>query len=137
MKKRIYRFLAMFLQVGFLLGCAKPDHITTLKSPSSEFFYTVETYEGHGPLSSDLTRVYAHLERNGKDDKQLVLDGDYLADTRAIWLGPNEATLCISGFTHTFRNRVTLHVDDSTSNTIRTHLQENGCGTEDRTASPK
>src|SRR5260221_8078239 len=126
MKKTIYLPAAMFLYLGFLVGCARPDHVTTLKSPNSEFFYTVETYEGHGPLSSDLTRVYAHLERSGKTDKQLVLDGAYLADTKVLWLGSNEATLCISGFTNTFRNRVTLHVDDSTSNTIRTHLQENG-----------
>jgi hypothetical protein len=73
--KKIYLFAIMFLQVGFLLGCAKPDQVTMLKSPNSEFFYTVEIYNGTG-LAADSTRVFAHLERNGKADKQLVLDGD-------------------------------------------------------------
>jgi hypothetical protein len=138
MKKEICLFVIALLHIVALSGCAKPDQITTLKSPNSEFFYTVETYDGHGPVSSDFTRVYAHLERNGKVDKNLVLDGEYLVVAKVVWLGPNEAILCVpQGFTNTFRNQITLHVDNSPSNTLRTHLQEDNCGPDDRSSMPK
>lgn len=133
----IYPFSTMLVGVCFLLGCAKPDHVTMLKSPRSDFFYTIETFDGKGAISADSTSVYAHLERNGKADKKLVLNGEYLLITKAIWIGPNEAVLCVpEGLTDSFRNQVTLTVGDS-SETIRTHLQESTCGPEDRPSSPK
>ncbi|MGA2001664.1 MAG: hypothetical protein ABSG52_16905 [Terriglobales bacterium] len=117
-------FLAVVLvQLGFTLGCAKPDTVTTLKSPTPGVFYTVETHYGHGPVSADFTRVYAHVERDGKTDKKLVLDGENLVITKAVWANPNEITLWVSGRTNTYRNEVTL-IAGSWSLTIHNQLEE-------------
>ena len=124
-EKRKYIYAITALQLGLLTGCAKPAQITTMKSSTPEIFYTVETYNGHGAVVADSTDVYAHLERNGKVDKKLVLGGEYLLITKAIWHSPTEVTLCMpDGLTRSFRNQVTLDVNDGSSVTIRTHLQE-------------
>jgi len=81
--KRWCLLIALYLTVSFISGCAKPDHVTTVKSPTEGVFYTVETFNGHGAADSDFTRVYAHLERNGESDKKLVVDGGYLEIARA------------------------------------------------------
>jgi hypothetical protein len=86
--------LLTVLLFSFISGCAKPDHVTTIKSPTEGVFYTVETFNGHGAADSDFTRVYAHLERNGKSDKKLVVDGGYLEISKIIWTGPHDVTLC-------------------------------------------
>lgn len=114
----------MLYLVVSLTGCAKPDHVETIKSPVDGLFYTVETYNGHGPADADFTRVYAHLERNGRSDKQLVVDGGYLELSKITWVSPHDVTLCMkAGVTNSFRNEVTLSLDD-TSITINNHLQE-------------
>jgi hypothetical protein len=115
----------ILLQLSIVIGCAKPDRVAVFKSPDPELFYTVETYNGHGAASSDFTRVYAHVERDGKADKKLVLDGEYLLVGKVTWVSANEVNLCISeGLTNSFRNEVTLSAG-SLSKTVRTHLQEN------------
>jgi hypothetical protein len=114
------------LMIVMVSGCAKPDSVITIKSPTQGVFYTVETFKTSGP-TSDTTRVYAHFERNGKDKKLLVLDGGNLTVAKIIWNDPNDATLCLSGgITETFRNQVTLIVGDAPddSETINNHLQE-------------
>ena len=94
-------------------------------SPTKGLFYTVETSVGHGAISSDYTNVYAHLERNGKSDRKLVIGGEYLENTKIIWTSPRDATLCLQSgsFTNVFRNEVTL-IAGGASETIHTHLQE-------------
>jgi hypothetical protein len=112
--------------VSLLSGCSKPDSVTTIKSPIEGMFYTVEISKAGGP-TSDTTRVYAHLERNGKAKKILVLDGENVKVARIIWNNPHDATLCLDGgITDTFRNEVTLIVGDAPndSETIHNHLQE-------------
>jgi hypothetical protein len=123
--KKIPPLGLILLQLSIVTGCAKPDRVAVFKSPDPELFYTVEMYNGHGAASSDFTRVYAHLERDGKTDKKLVLDGEYLLVGKVTWVSANEVNLCISeGLTNSFRNEVTLSAG-SLSKTIRTHLREN------------
>jgi hypothetical protein len=119
----------MFLQIGVLIGCYKPDEITTVKFPDEEIFFTIETSIGHGAISSDYTYVYAHVARNGKTDKKEILSGENLEIAKIIWTEPDEATVClVDGITVTFRNYVTLSVNDGWFKTIRTHLQESSGG---------
>ncbi len=125
--KRWRVLIAFYVVVCWVLGCAKPDRVVTVKSPTEGVFYTVETSYGHGAVASDFTRVYAHLERNGKYDRRLVLDGEYLEDSKIAWVGPHDVTICLKGgFTDTFRNEVTLITGDTvdSSETIYNHLQE-------------
>lgn len=118
-----YCFIAVLI-VSLISGCAKPDHVTTVKSPTEGVFYTVETFNGHGAADSDFTRVYAHLERNGKSDRKLVVDGTYLEISKIIWAGPHDVTLCKqAGITNSFRSEVTL-ISGDTSETIHNHLEE-------------
>jgi hypothetical protein len=125
MNEKKFLLVMMLSQMFALVGCTKnPDQVTTVRSPNPEIFYTVEQYDGNGPVSADVTRVYAHLEYDGKSAKSSVLEGEYLSVERVTWLGPNEVSLCIShGLTTIFRNRVTLRVEGA-SEMIRTHLQE-------------
>lgn len=125
MKKSCF-FLAMCLMLALVSGCSKPDSVTTIKSPTAGVFYTVETFKAGGP-TSDTTRVYAHLERNGKIKKMLVLDGENVTVAKIIWNNPHDATFCLDGgITNTFRNEVTLIVGDTPtdSETIYNHLKE-------------
>jgi hypothetical protein len=119
-------FLAiMFLLIVLSSGCAKPDEVVTFQSPVAGVFYTVETYYNHTPVS-DTTNVYAHLERDGKKTKMLVLEGGDLTVPKIIWNNSLDVTLCIDGgFTETFRTYVTLRDDRESSLTIRNHLMEN------------
>jgi hypothetical protein len=119
----------IFLQIGILIGCCKPDKITTVRWPNEEVFFTIETSIGHGAISTDYTHVYAHIARNGKTDKKEVLSGENLEIAKIIWTEPDEATVClVDGITVIFRNYVTLSINDGRSRTIRTYLQENPGG---------
>jgi hypothetical protein len=124
MKIRIHRS-AFILTLLLTPGCARPDRIVSIKSPTDRLFYTIETWESHGPTLADFTRVYAHFERGGKADRQLVVDGDDLERTRIIWVGPVDANLCVpaGAITDSYRNELTLFAGDS-SLTIRNHLKE-------------
>jgi hypothetical protein len=124
MRKLSFCAISLLLTV-FIGGCAKPDRITTINSPFDGVFYTIEAFKGHGAADSDFTRVYAHLQRDGKTDKQLVLDGTYLELYKVVWNGPSDVTLCMKsgGVTNSFRNEVTLLAGEN-SETIRNHLRE-------------
>ncbi len=113
----------------FVAGCStKPDHVTTIKSPTNGFYYTVETYLAKGgPPSPGDTLVYANLHRDGELARMLVLEGEELTVTRVIWNGPYEATICMDGGdTDTFRNHVTLNLAGASEN-VDTHLDDD-CG---------
>ena len=122
--KRYCFLAALSLLTAFISGCAKPDKVITIKSPTDGMFYTVETFNGSGPVDPDFTRVYAHLEHSGKSDKKLVMDGGYLDISQITWVGSHYVTLCMkSGVTNSFRSEVTL-ISGDTSETIHNHLQE-------------
>ncbi|HEV3481171.1 MAG TPA: hypothetical protein VGR97_02465 [Candidatus Acidoferrales bacterium] len=119
--------LALTIQVFLISGCAKPDRVDRTNSPMAGLFITVETHYGRGAPAADFTRIYAHLEADGKADKELMLDGEYLQGTKLIWLDPHEVTLCVpEGYTESFRNYVTLHAGGVTQ-TVHAHIQEH-CG---------
>jgi hypothetical protein len=124
--KKYSLLISLYLMADLVSGCAKPDHVTTTKSAVKGVFYTVEVFKAGGP-TSDTTRVYAHLERNGKAKKMLVLDGGNLTVAKIIWNNPHDVTLCLAGgITETFRNEVTLIVGDDPddSETIYNHIEE-------------
>jgi hypothetical protein len=122
--KRRCLFTAMYCVISFVSGCAKPDHVTTIQSPTGGVFYTVEITYGHGAIDNDSTSVYAHLERSGKSVKKLVLSGEYLEFSKIDWNDPYDVTLCLqSGFTSLYYNQVTLSVGGD-SVTVHNHLQE-------------
>jgi len=101
---------AFLLPLCLFLGCKmKPTKVTRFSGPSTEVFYTVETWEDNGAISSDFTRVFAHFEHNGKSDKVMFLDGAYLALSSVRWSGKDEATICISeGRVNSFKDTLTL-----------------------------
>ena len=118
--------LIVLASCAMLVACtnAKPDQVVTFKSPTVGVFYTEETYFGQGAIDDDYTNVYLHFERSGKAEKALVLSGTYVTVKKIEWAGPEESTIFFeSGFTGTFRNRVTLGLDGA-SKTFHAHLQE-------------
>lgn len=117
-------WLVLLAAVELLSSCAKPNHITRIATPIDGLIYTVERFNGTGPASSDFTRVYVNLSRDNATDRQLVVDGEYLTISKAVWSSPNRVLLCVSdGITSSYRNEVTLHAG-SASETIRTILRE-------------
>jgi len=128
--RNLYRLLVLLIAVGIFAGCAliaHSDSVQRFDSPVAGLFFTVETWYGHGAISPDFTRVYAHLEANGKTDRELVLDGEYLEETKVIWLSPSEVTLCVEttykeGYTDHFRSYVTLSAG-GVAKTIHSHYQ--------------
>jgi hypothetical protein len=126
MKTTVMTFLSLVF-IELIAGCSKPDSAKIFRSPDSPVYFSVETYYGGGAASSDNTRVYAILEKNGKVDKKLVLEGEYLVISKTIWSGPAAVIFCMDngGTTNTFRNEFTLSVDDESSFSIRAYLQEN------------
>lgn len=128
--RNLYRLLVLLIAVGVFAGCAliaHPDRVQRFDSPVAGLFFTVETWYGRGAIAPDFTRVYAHVEANGKTDRELVLDGEYLEKTKVIWLSPAEVTLCVEttyqeGYTDHFRSYVTLSVG-GVAKTIHSHYQ--------------
>ncbi|MEO6923776.1 MAG: hypothetical protein ABI142_08125 [Bryocella sp.] len=124
---RLFAF-ASVLFLGSVLGCnSQSDDLVTIKSPSPEIYYTVETSRGHGPVSNDFTRVFAHFSHDGKSVKQVVISGEYIEHAHITWTSPNDVDICVKeGITDTFRNEVTLITGDtpSSSVTIHNHLKE-------------
>jgi len=92
-----------------LSGCSKPDEVRTIKSPEADLYLTVETNHGSGAISSDFTRLYAHLGEGDGAARELVLDGDDLAVSKVIWREHGDMIVCLSGgFTNTFHNEVAI-----------------------------
>ena len=126
MKKLV--LLVGSISILTLLGCSKPDHIITIKSPVDGIFYTAEIYDGSGPVDPDFTKVYANLKHSGQSDRKLVMDGGYLDSSQIVWVGPRDVMLCSgSGPIGSFRSEVTL-VAGGYSETIHNHLKEH-CAT--------
>jgi hypothetical protein len=117
-------FLLALPALAIFSGCSKPDQVDRVDSPLPGLYVTVETHFGPGAIAADFTRIYAHLEAGGQSDKKLLLDGEYLQNTKVVWVSPKEVKLCMpEGFTESFHNYVTLNAGKS-SQTIRAHLQE-------------
>ena len=108
------------------VGCVeRPEHVDTIRSPLAGLFVTVEVSYGGGPAVGDVSNIYAHLDVNGRSDKQLILSGDYFQGTRVIWQSPSDVELCLSkgALTDRYRNQVTLSVGDSLV-TVHSHIDE-------------
>ena len=112
------------IMLGLLPGCSsKPSATRSYPSPSSGLSIVVEDFGGDGPLSADTTRVYAIRKSNGKDIKQLIVEGEYLGLMRVTWKGMDQLELCISpdSMTSSFYNNATLS-DGSSSMKVHTTL---------------
>ena len=120
----IGRWLIVGTLAFALSGCSKPDHIAEVNLPVQGLSLLIERYNGDGPASSDFTRVYARLERNGKIDKKLIIDGEYLTISKVSWSDPGTLSLCTSnGITNTFHNEVVLRSNGS-SEKVHTVFRE-------------
>jgi hypothetical protein len=131
--KRVFRMkgyrlvIALLSPILVISGCARPVNVRTFQSPTPGVFFTVETYGGGvGPLGSDITKVYAHFERQGKSRRILVLEGDSLTITAILWNTPQDDTICFDGgTTDTFHNQVTLILGDTPENSVTIHNKVN------------
>ena len=88
--KNPYVFVTLLLSFAAISGCGKPDRVDRIDSPNPDLFLTIETSYAAGPAAADFTRIYAQLQAKGQTDKELVLDGQYLQNTKAVWLNSNE-----------------------------------------------
>lgn len=112
------------LSLILIAGCSKPDTVDRINSPDPGVFLTIETQHGRGAISNDYTKIYAHLENSKKSDRELLLSGEYLENTKVTWLSPREILFCIpDSATDTFHTYITLRAG-GVSDTIRSHLQE-------------
>jgi hypothetical protein len=112
--------IILCLLVNVISACANDERIKTINSPVDGVFYTVETTDAY-------TRVYARSERDGKFDKQLVLEGNRLQLSKVIWNTPYDVTLCLErGTTESFHSQVILIVGGSAGafEIIKNHLEE-------------
>jgi hypothetical protein len=119
-------YLGVFLSIAVLgiVGCSRPDKITTVASPRPALFYTVETTSGDGPMSSGSTDVYANLRDGSKTRRVLVLRGLYLQISSIKWNSPDDVTMCLAGgITSVFRNQITLN-GENTYVTVHNHIDE-------------
>jgi hypothetical protein len=119
-------YLGLFLSIVFLgiVGCSRPDKITTVASPRPALFYTVETTSGDGPMSSGSTEVYANFRDGSKTRRMLVLRGLYLQISSIKWNSPDDVTMCLAGgITSVFRNQITLN-GENTYVTVHNHIDE-------------
>jgi hypothetical protein len=96
------------LMVGILLllltGCG-PTTVKTINTPLAGLTLTFETWE-NGPLVSDRTKLVAHYTHNGKEDTQVIFDGDYVVITEYRWSSQG-LTLCYkSGTVANFTNEI-------------------------------
>jgi hypothetical protein len=112
----MFRVIDRWLIIGTLAfalsGCSKPDRVAEVKLPLQGLSLLIERYNGDGPASSDFTRVYARLERNGETDKKLIIDGEYVNISKVSWRDPGILSLCASdGITNAFHNEVVLRAD--------------------------
>jgi hypothetical protein len=110
-KRRVIAMTVCWV-ASLIAGCAKPDVVKIIQSPKDGLYLSIETFQGHGPVSSDDTAVYVRLHRNGEADKQRVLSGENLSIT-AAWTGPDTVTLCLAeGITAEYRNEVTVRANN-------------------------
>ncbi|MES2393017.1 MAG: hypothetical protein V4555_15330 [Acidobacteriota bacterium] len=85
------------IALSLVIACSeKPDHVVCVPSNDPSVFYTVESFDGNGPLGSGSTDVYAHLKAGNTSDRQLVLHGLYL-NTRITWIDRDNVILCLAG----------------------------------------
>jgi hypothetical protein len=99
--------------IGLLLlvaGCTKPDEVKTLETPLPGLTMTFETWN-NGPLVSDRTKLVAHYVHDGKEDREVIFDGDYVVISKYEWARPRRLILCYKrGLVANFRNEVDFWV---------------------------
>lgn len=121
---RILLLTVLSILLSFLSACSdKPSATKVYWSPSSALSIVVEDFGGDGPLSADMTRVYAVRKSGEKDIRQLIVEGEYLGLSKVEWRGDNQLILFISpdSMTSIFYNNVTLS-DGRTSMKVHTTL---------------
>lgn len=72
-----------------------PDEVTTIKTPHPDIHLTYE-YWNLGMLVSDSARLVAHLVKDGVEDKQIVLDGNYIGIRSITWPAPDHMVVCVT-----------------------------------------
>jgi hypothetical protein len=72
-----------------------PDEVTTIKTPQPDIHLTYE-YWNLGMLVSDSARLVAHLVKDGVEDKQIVLDGNYISIRSITWPAPDHLVVCVT-----------------------------------------
>ncbi len=106
------------------VGCSGPKTIVRYNSPYDGVYYTVETMHGKGAIDDDFSSVYANLQMGSKTQREEILNGEYLEDTKVSWTSPDDVVLCMEGgYTETFRN-VTLLSSGSVTRSLHNHLRE-------------
>lgn len=89
----------------FLLSSCKPTTVQTIDTPLRGLTLTFETWE-NGPLVSDRTKLVAHYTHGGKEDTQVIFDGDYVVISEYRW-SKDGLTLCYkSGTVANFTNEI-------------------------------
>lgn len=119
---------SLFALLASAAGCARaPRTVVVARSDDPSVYVTAVTDHAVSPADSDFTRFYAHLVVGKRSDRVLLLDGQYLQDTRVLWHGHSQVTFCniAEGYTLLFRNRIMLSVGQ-VSQTIDARL-ENWC----------
>lgn len=78
-------------------GCSRPppDEVKTIKTPQADVHLTYE-YWNLGPLVSDSARLVAHLVKDGIEDRQIVIDGDYIDIRKISWPRPDRMVVCVT-----------------------------------------
>jgi hypothetical protein len=125
--QRVRKISLLLAMLTLTIGCEKPSKIVTFKPPIGDGFtyYTIETFHGHGAISDDFTRIYAHFPVGDKVTTELVADGPYIEDSKVLWIDSDDVSICIPNGAHvnTFHNDTSLTVG-SVSEMKHNHLQE-------------
>lgn len=123
MSRYLYLMIICFAFI-FSLNCSKPNEIKTIKTPIDGIFFTIETSYGRAAMDSDITEVYANLERNGRKDKTLVLHGQNMTVSNIVCVNDRNYTICVdSGITTISNGEIALKAGDA-SEKIHCHFQQ-------------
>jgi hypothetical protein len=72
-----------------------PDEVTTIRTPRADIHLTYE-YWKLGPLVSDSARLVAHLVKDGAEDNQIIVDGNYVTIRKITWPRPDHMIVCVT-----------------------------------------
>ena len=126
LRMRFICLASLFALLAPAAGCTRaPRTVVVVRSNDPSVYITAVTDHAVSPADSDFTRFYAHLVVGRRSDRVLLLDGQYLQDTKVQWHGQSRVTFCniAEGYTLLFRNEITLGVG-RVSQTIRARLKD-------------